>query len=326
MNKQLIITLLNISGVSRKTVVHLIENGIDKNLMIDKLDARNIQLIFAKSRITNKKIPLPTVESIEEALVKSSNITEESLMCGINSICILDEDFPKCLKEIKDPPVIIYYKGNINCINSENAVAIIGSRNATMHGLKVSERLGELFAKDDYVVISGLARGIDEAAHIGCLKAKGKTIAVLPSGLNNIYPASNKKLAEDILKNNGCIISEYQVGTKVFKNYFIERDRLQSALSKAVIVVETTITGGTMHTANYALEQNKILACYKPEMEFKNNDYLQGNIKLINEKCAMELNHSSDIEKLKECISAKEKELGNLSTVKREIFQQTTLF
>lgn len=325
MKKQLIITLLNISGVSRKTVVHLIENGIDKNLMIDKLDVRNIQLIFTKSRITNKKIPLPTIESIEEALVKSENIMEESLMCGINSICILDEDFPKCLKELKDPPVIIYYKGNINCINNEKAVAIVGSRNATIHGFKISQRLGAIFAQDDYVVISGLAKGIDEAAHMGCLKEKGKTIAVLPSGLDNIYPASNKKLTEDILKNNGCIISEYQVGTEVFKNYFIERDRLQSALSKAVIVVETTITGGTMYTANYALEQNKILACYKPEIGFKNNYYLQGNIKLINEKCAMELNHSSDIEKLKERIT-KEKELSTLSIEKKETFQQTTLF
>lgn len=326
MDEQLIITLLNISRVSRKTVVNLIQNIIEENLYIDKLEARSIQQIFIKGRDSNKKIPIPTIESIEEALVKASNIIEQSSMIGINSICILDDNFPKPLKEIKDPPVIIYYKGNINCLKDEKAVAIVGSRNATIHGFKISERLGEIFAQDDYVVISGLAKGIDEAAHIGCLKAKGRTIAVLPAGLDNIYPKSNKKLAEDILKNNGCIISEYQVGTKVFKNYFIERDRLQSALSKAVIVVETTIAGGTMHTANYALEQNKILACYKPEMEFKNNDYLQGNIKLINEKCAMELNHGSDIEKLKECISAKEKELGNLSTVKREIFQQTTLF
>lgn len=325
MNKKLIITLLNISRVSRKTIVNLIENIIEENLNVTKLEARSIQQIFIKGRDSDKKIPIPTIESIEEALIKAINIIEESLMLGIKSICILDDNFPNCLKEIKDPPVIIYYKGNINCINNKKTVAIVGSRNATIHGIKVSERLGELFAKDDYIVVSGLAKGIDEAAHLGCLKVKGKTIAVLPSGLDNIYPASNKKLAEDILNNNGCIISEYQVGIKLFKNHFIERDRLQSAISRAVIVVETTITGGTMHTANYALEQNKILACYKPKIEFKNNDYIQGNIKLINENCVMELKYSNDLIKLKERI-ANEKQTSILSIEKKELFQQTTLF
>lgn len=325
MNQRLITALLNISRVSRKTVVNLIQNVVEENLNIDKLEARSIQQIFIKGRNSNKKIPMPTIESIEEALVKASNIIEQSSMIGINSICILDDNFPKLLKEIKDPPVIIYYKGNINCLNDEKAVAIVGSRDATIHGFKISERLGEIFAQDDYVVISGLAKGIDEAAHIGCLNAKGRTIAVLPAGLDNIYPESNKKLAEDILDNNGCIISEYQVGTKVFKNYFIERDRLQSALSRAVIVVETAITGGTMHTVNYALEQKKILACYKPEIEFKNSDCVQGNIKLINEHCAMELKHIDDLTKLKERIS-KQKKLSALSKDKKEIFKQTTLF
>ena len=111
-----------------------------------------------------------------------------------------------------------------------------------------------------------MALGCDTYAHMSAIKNKGKTVAVMPCGLDIIYPLTNKDLFCDILKNKGCIVSEYAPGTKPYKHQFIERDRLESALSQALIVIETTMTGGSMHTVNFALNQHRLVACCKNEI------------------------------------------------------------
>lgn len=137
-------------------------------------------------------------------------------------------------------------------------VAIVGTRENSLIGHKVAIKTAEFFVSQKYTVVSGLARGIDTAGHLGALNSKGNTIAIL-TDLIKIYPAENKELAEEILKNNGLLFSEIAPWKSVYRSAFVDRDRLQSGMSLATFVIETDIKGGTMHTVKFTLEQNRHL-------------------------------------------------------------------
>ena len=174
----------------------------------------------------------------------------------INIVTIKDKRYPKILKNIYDYPLVLYVKGNANILN-ELYVAIIGSRLASDYGKKVSYKLSYELAINNINIISGMARGIDTYAHLGCIKANGKTLAVLGSGLDNIYPPENKKLYEQIIKTGGAVISEFFIGTKPIATNFPKRNRIISGMSKGVIIVEAKQKSGTFITTDFALEQGK---------------------------------------------------------------------
>ena len=165
--------------------------------------------------------------------------------------------YPERLKNIACPPKQLYCLGNLKLLNCNNTIGIIGSRNCSKYGEKVSKAFGFNLAKQDMCVISGLAKGIDSFSHIGALNAKGKTIAVLGSGLDNIYPKENIYLFNSIINNDGLIISEYQLGTKPLKQNFPARNRIISGLSDSILVVEARENSGTNITVDFALEQGK---------------------------------------------------------------------
>jgi DNA processing protein len=171
-------------------------------------------------------------------------------------IKISDKTYPKILRQIHSPPKELYVKGRI-LEDDEFAVAVVGSRIASMYGLTTAERLGYELASRGLVVVSGLARGIDSAAHKGALKAHGKTIAVLGSGLDVIYPPENKKLAEEIVEKDGALVSEFPMGASPAPKHFPQRNRIISGLSLAVVVVEAAKNSGALITADFALEQNR---------------------------------------------------------------------
>ena len=173
-----------------------------------------------------------------------------------------DEIFPLLLREIKKCPDLLYYSGNIGIVNDMPCVAIIGSREASEEALEKAFSYGRLAAEEGFVVVNGLAVGCDTRALQGALSMDGKCVAVLPCGLDEIYPKSNEGLAREIIEKGGCLISEYPAGTKPDMNYFIQRDRLQSGMCAGVVVVETGEQGGTMHTVKFARAQNRRLACY----------------------------------------------------------------
>lgn len=166
------------------------------------------------------------------------------------------------MRKIADPPVVVYTLGNIKCLN-EKSVAVIGTREPIEHGVKIADQLGFVLGRDGYTVVSGLAYGCDEYGHKGCLRAKGKTVAVMARGLDNVYPAKHKELANQIVKSEGCLISEYPVNSKMFKICFVERDRLQSGLSEELIIAETDVKGGTWHTIEYVKEYDRKIGCYR---------------------------------------------------------------
>ncbi len=175
---------------------------------------------------------------------------------NIELIHIYDKYYPKELNEIYDKPIVLYVKGNKEILNGFK-LAVIGCREYTKYGEIVAKNISYQIAKSGIITVSGLAKGIDSIAHTSTLQAKGKTIAVIGSGIDNIYPTENIKLANEIIKNGGLIMSEYVIGTKPQKMNFPARNRIISGLSNGVIVIEAKKKSGTMITVDFALEQGK---------------------------------------------------------------------
>ena len=165
--------------------------------------------------------------------------------------------YPERLKYIDTPPKQLYCLGNLELLNYKNNLAIIGSRICSDYGEKVAKEFAFNLAKENFAIVSGLAKGIDSFAHIGALNARGRTIAVLGSGLDNIYPKENIKLVESIINKNGLVISEYPLGIRPLKQNFPARNRIISGLSDSVLVVEARKNSGTNITVDFALEQGK---------------------------------------------------------------------
>ena len=176
----------------------------------------------------------------------------------IEEISIKNNEYPNQLKNIYDPPAKLYVLGNRSILNQKN-FAIVGSRKATEYGKKVAMQISKELSENGLNIVSGLAIGIDSYAHLGCLQVKdaGKTIAVLGSGLDVIYPKENRKLAEQIINSGGCIISEYPIGSKIEKNNFPQRNRIISGLSEGIRVVEASKKSGALITAEFGIEQGK---------------------------------------------------------------------
>jgi|Deesub1362A_J573_1020465.scaffolds.fasta_scaffold00317_12 DNA processing protein len=174
---------------------------------------------------------------------------------GVRLVTIRDEDYPDGLRQIDDAPIMLYMKGEIRD-SDKYAIAMVGSRTPTYYGVQVAERISHDLAERGLTIVSGMARGIDSVSHRGALKAKGRTIAVLGSGIDVPYPRENRGLMDEIA-SSGAVISEFPMGTLPDKGNFPRRNRLISALSLGVIVVEATGNSGSLITANYALDQGK---------------------------------------------------------------------
>jgi len=170
-------------------------------------------------------------------------------------ITIEDDTYPFNLKNIYDPPPIIYIKGEINPNNSR-AISVVGSRNATQYGKSVAEWISNQLASQGIMVISGMAHGIDTAAHNGALDFGGNTIAVVANGLDIVYPPENIRLYERII-NSGAVISELPMGTKPHRAHFPKRNRIISGMSLGTIIVEASSKSGALITADFALEQGR---------------------------------------------------------------------
>lgn len=174
----------------------------------------------------------------------------------IELITIKDKEYPRKLKDMYNPPICLYCIGNKKIIN-QKSISIVGSRVCSDYGKNMALGFAYLLAKNNITVISGLAKGIDSAAHIGTLQAKGKTIAVIGTGIDLVYPKENKELMEKIIQNDGLIVSEYPIGTKPNKANFPRRNRIISGLSDGVLVIEAREKSGALITVDYALEQGK---------------------------------------------------------------------
>ena len=202
-------------------------------------------------------IPARVAQSIfaQAGLKEASRDLEASAKAACQVVAYSSDDYPPRLKQIPDPPLVLYVRGDVKVL-SRHAVAIVGTRRPTAYGGQVAQRLAHDLAQRQLVIVSGLARGIDSAAHRGALEAAGKTVAVLGSGIDVIYPRENKRLAEQVTEC-GALISEFPPGTSPAPENFPIRNRTISGLALGVVVVEAAEYSGSLITARLALEQNR---------------------------------------------------------------------
>lgn len=188
------------------------------------------------------------------------------------------------LLKMKSPPQKLYVEGNMELLN-KTAIAIVGSRNCSEYGWIQAKKFSDALSRNGICIISGLAIGIDSIAHSSAMSHKGKTIAVLGSGFNNIYPKENKRLYEKILENDGCVISEYSPDTKVNTKNFPKRNEIISAISLGVLVVEAGYRSGSTITANSAIKQGKKVFAIPSNIDSKlgigTNKLIQKGAKLV---------------------------------------------
>lgn len=218
---------------------------------------------------------------ISKALEAADNILRINEQNEIRTALYSTSTYPRNLMRMVNPPAIIYYKGNNPNDGFEKAIASIGTRRPTHFGFNAVNYLIPQWVYEGFAIISGLAAGVDRLSHIACLTEGGKTIAVLAHGLDMIYPASNRKLAEKILLCNGTLLSEYPVGVKPDKFRFINRNRLIVGLSKVTVAMECEEKSGSMHTIEFAQKQNCPIFCPDPGENVNNS---QSGLKYILDK------------------------------------------
>lgn len=172
----------------------------------------------------------------------------------IKTISKNDHDYPETFRHLHTPPEKIHTRGNIELLTAEKRVGIVGSRKVSAYGRAVTSKLASELSLRGVVIVSGLALGVDSLAHRTTVAVNKPTIAVLPAGIDMVYPSTHHGLADQILKTNGLLISEYGPGTPALKHQFIERNRLISALSSILVITEAAEQSGSLHTARFALE------------------------------------------------------------------------
>lgn len=202
----------------------------------------------------------------------------------MNIIYYNDDRYPEKLRRIYAPPQKLYIIGNDKILN-EKGIAIIGCRKPSKYGIEMAYKFAYELSKRGINVISGLARGIDSYSHLGAVHAKGKTIGVLGSGLNNIYPSENKKLCLEIIKNGGAIITEYEPKEKPLAMNFPARNRIISGLSEGILVIEAKQKSGTLITVDHGLDQGKdifvIPGNITSENSYGTNELIKQGAKLV---------------------------------------------
>jgi DNA processing protein len=227
---------------SRRLVEHFGSIEAVFRASLTELEATGLLAVSAQSLGTGKSLELA-----QEELAKATT-------AGVRILSLDDAAYPSRLREIYDPPLILYVRGAAEVL-SQPSIAVVGTRHPTPYGTGMAERLAIDLAARGLVILSGMARGVDTAAHRGAISAKGKTVAVFGTGVDVPYPKENSRLAEQILTTGGAIISEFPIGTFAAPQNFPIRNRIISGMSMGVLVVEAAEYSGTRITARCALEQ-----------------------------------------------------------------------
>ena len=181
--------------------------------------------------------------------------------CNCKYITLLDDNYPKRLKSIYKPPFVLFYSGDISLLSDcYKSIGVVGSRNCSNYGKKATQDIVKDLVKENFIIVSGLAKGIDSISHETCLENNGKTIAVLGNGINIYYPLENSSLQE-IIKNRGLLISEYPPFKESNKDTFPKRNRIIAGLADAIVVTDAKYKSGSMITVSRALEMGKDIFC-----------------------------------------------------------------
>jgi DNA processing protein len=268
--------LMQVTGIGRKLAENILNVAKDGNLLLER----------------------------EFNLIKKHNV---------KVITIFDKDYPINLKQIHDPPIVLYVKGQLET-QDKLAVAIVGSRKCSHYGRMTAERLAGELSGYGITVVSGMARGIDTAAHCGTLRAKGRTIAVLGSGLLKIYPPENRRLSEEIAED-GAVVSEFPLTAGPLAENFPRRNRVISGLSLGVVVVEAAKDSGALITARCAAEQGREVFSVPGQVH---SESAAGTNQLIKDGAKLVENAKDIIEELSVEIKALLKKMGTVPDLKSQ--------
>ena len=286
-----IIALLNCKGIGTTKLYNYIKKN---NFDVEKIKNNIINFIEDED-----------YRNFETYLSLAEKEINDNYKKGISLITLFDEGFPTKLYVSSEPVLYLYYKGNINLLN-EKTVTIIGTRKPDDYSIQMAKKVTKEISDKSYVIASGLALGIDTVAHQSCLEAGGKTIAVLPSSIDNIQPKSNTKLAQLIVEKKGCLITEYPSGSVVNKYNFARRDRIQSLLANCVIIPQANENSGTMIAVRKSIKDNKKVFQFstnnnkfiKDTIDVQNNDYLNTIVKIVDESFSQEKRKEELVEKI----------------------------
>lgn len=227
------------------------------------------EIVDAPPKELSRLVPNAVLELLKQpmhqtkALERAESIEEKAAQLGVEIYSIFDDQYPARLKIIPDPPLLLYVRGRLAGI--ERSVACIGTREPSIFGEEVTRRLVSALVDADWTIVSGLAIGVDTLSHVTALSKKGRTVAVMAGGLDDVYPKKNAKLADEIVANDGALVSEQPFGSPPIPANLVKRDRLQSGLSVATFVMQTDIKGGSMHTVKYTLQQCRLLYAPVPQ-------------------------------------------------------------
>ena len=295
-NAQALLSLTRIRGIGRQTAVNAWGQAID--MLGDPIqDPRDVFDLVA-----HETVEIST--DLWEVWEQSGQQLMESWEAGLDVVSYFDADYPTRLRDIPDPPVVLFAKGRLDALHEDQAVAVVGTREPTKWGERTAKKVGQRAADLGIVVVSGLALGCDTRAHEGCADVNGTGVAVMAHGLDRVYPAANRELAARLLDAGGCLVSEYPVGVRPGRWAFVDRDRIQSGLSDGVLVIETDVKGGTMHTVGFAQKQSRRLACIDHPDDLRSADKARGNRKLIDSGEAEPISDKHDLVRFLRGISA----------------------
>ncbi|MDD2654939.1 MAG: DNA-processing protein DprA [Candidatus Omnitrophica bacterium] len=297
--KEALIAINTVSGIGSIKLKRLIDHFGSAEKIFSSSKKELAALSGISEKIAQDILKASDAKALkeEEDLIKKHNV---------KIISILDNDYPVNLKNIPDPPPVLYVKGDI-IPQDDFAIAIVGSRRASFYGLSTAEDFAQKLASVGITIISGLARGIDSSAHRGALKAKARTIAVLGSGLASIYPPENKMLSDEISRS-GAVVSEFPMKIKPLAYNFPRRNRIISGLSLGVVVVEASRNSGALITADNALEQGREVFAVPGKVDSATSF---GTNLLIKQGAKLASSIEDIIEELKLCFKNRIKEIEN---------------
>lgn len=227
--------------------------------LLERFGSANAIFHARRTELEWLRIKPTTIESIIKREFFDTAETELKRVKEIGGdVLILDDgSYPALLREIDDPPPVLYVKGDWQACFEQPGVGVIGSRMCSTYGENASEMLSRDLASRGVTVVSGLARGIDTAAHRGAIRGQGRTVGVMGTGIDTVYPKENTNLAREILANGGCLVTQFPLGTPPLKDNFPYRNRIISGLSLGVLIVEASERSGSLITARLAMEQNR---------------------------------------------------------------------
>ncbi|MER9162763.1 DNA-processing protein DprA [Mesorhizobium sp. M0715] len=263
-----LVALMKLKGLGRRGALRIVNGPVPDR------DAKDVVV----DRAARAKV---SESALLEAWDRAQDELEKTLNSATKFFSFHDEGYPQRLRNIPDPPAVLYVRGAVAGLHATKCLAVVGTREPTPYGEAVARKSAAAAASEGFTIVSGLAHGCDTLGHEGCLDAHGVGVAVMAHGLDKVYPAANRGLATRLIENGGCLVSEYPLGVTPMRTAFAERDRIQSGLSDAVLVVETDVKGGTMHTVRFCREQKRSLACIDHPDKWKHEDKTKGNQMMI---------------------------------------------